>query len=59
MPDRDLHLQFEQWAKEYGPVYSLILGTKTMIVLSSDKAVVDLFDKRGAIYSSRAGQYRS
>ena len=56
MPARDIHLQFEKWAKEYGPIYSLILGTKTMIVLSSDQAVVDLLDKKGAIYSDRAGR---
>jgi hypothetical protein len=39
MPTRDAHLQFQAWAEEYGPVYSLILGTKTMIVLSSHEAV--------------------
>lgn len=39
------------------PVYSLILGTKVMIVLSSDKAVKDLLDKKSAIYSSRPDMY--
>ena len=58
MPTRDIHLQFQKWAREYGPIYSLILGTKTMIVLSSDQAVVDLLDKRGAIYSDRGGYYK-
>lgn len=57
MPKRDAHLQFEKWAQEYGPVYSLILGTKTMIVLSSDVAVKDLLDKRSAIYSARQDMY--
>ena len=51
------HLQFEKWAREYGPVYSLILGTKVVIVLSSDVAVKDLLDKRSAIYSSRPEVY--
>ncbi|KAK5017381.1 hypothetical protein LTR60_001962, partial [Cryomyces antarcticus] len=57
MPTRDAHLQFQKWAQEYGPVYSLMLGTKTLIVLSSDVAVKDLLDKRSGIYSSRQDMY--
>ncbi|WQF79469.1 Putative cytochrome P450 [Colletotrichum destructivum] len=57
IPQEKRHLQFEKWAREYGPVYSLMLGTKVMIVLSSDLAIKDLVDKRGAIYSSRPEMY--
>ncbi|KAK2057163.1 cytochrome P450 [Colletotrichum caudatum] len=57
MPLTKPHIQFKKWAKEYGPVYSLILGTKVMIILSSDRAVKDLLDKRSAIYSSRPDIY--
>jgi hypothetical protein len=57
MPTQDAHLQFEKWARQYGSVYSLILGTKTMIVLSSDKAVKDLLDKKSGIYSHRPDLY--
>ncbi|KAJ5634636.1 hypothetical protein N7528_002478 [Penicillium herquei] len=57
MPSRDAHLQFQKWADEYGPVYSLILGTKTLVVLSSDEAVKDLLDKRSNIYSHRQDMY--
>ena len=57
MPTKDAHLQFEKWAREYGPVYSLMLGTKTMIILSSDKAVKDLLDKKSGIYSHRQEMY--
>ncbi|KAI2465985.1 cytochrome P450 [Annulohypoxylon bovei var. microspora] len=57
MPIRKGHLQFQRWAEEYGPIYSLILGTKILIVLSSDQAVKDLLDKRGGIYSSRPERY--
>ena len=39
MPMKDPHLQFQAWAQEYGPIYSLILGTKVMIVLSSPEVV--------------------
>ncbi|KNG46886.1 cytochrome p450 [Stemphylium lycopersici] len=57
MPREKGHLQFQKWADEYGPVYSLILGTKVMIVLSSDRTVKDLLDKRSKIYSSRPDMY--
>lgn len=57
MPKRDVHLQLQQWAQEYGPVYSLMLGTKVLIVLSSDLAVKELLDKRSAIYSDRPDMY--
>lgn len=57
IPQEKRHLQFEKWAREYGPIYSLILGTKVMIVLNSDLAIKDLLDKRGAIYSSRPEAY--
>lgn len=57
MPKEKGHLQFKRWAEEYGPVYSLILGTQVMIVLSSDQAVKDLLDKRSNIYSSRPEMY--
>lgn len=57
MPTRDAHLQLQKWAQEYGPVYSLILGTKPLIVLSSDQAVKALLDKRSALYSHRQEMY--
>ncbi|EHY61259.1 hypothetical protein HRR80_009080 [Exophiala dermatitidis] len=57
MPSRDAHLQFEKWAREYGPVYSLMLGTKVLIVLSSDEAVKELLDRRSGIYSDRQDMY--
>jgi hypothetical protein len=59
MPTRNPHIQFQKWAEEYGPVYSLILGTKVMIVLSSDRAIKDLLDNKGGNYSSRPDMYMS
>lgn len=57
MPTKNAHLQFQKWAKEYGPVYSLMLGAKVAIVLSSDVVVKDLLDKRSSIYSGRPELY--
>ncbi|KAI0537942.1 cytochrome P450 [Xylaria digitata] len=59
MPKEKGHLQFEKWVNEYGPIYSLILGTQVMVVLSSDEIVKDLLDKRSGIYSSRPDMYLS
>lgn len=59
MPKEKAHLQFQKWAEEYGPVYSIMLGTKVMIVLNTDQAVKDLLDKRSGIYSSRPDMYIS
>ncbi|KAI0198225.1 putative cytochrome P450 [Astrocystis sublimbata] len=57
IPKHDLHLQFQKWAQEYRPVYSLMMGSKTMIVLSSDNAVRDIMDKRSSILSDRMDLY--
>lgn len=53
MPNNQPHHQFKKWADEYGPIYSLMLGSSVMIVLTSDQAIKDLLDKRSTIYSSR------
>ncbi|KAL4985308.1 cytochrome P450 [Aspergillus falconensis] len=42
---------------EYGPIYSLMLGTQCLVVLSSDEAVKELLDRRGGIYSHRQEMY--
>ncbi|OQO10321.1 hypothetical protein B0A48_04679 [Cryoendolithus antarcticus] len=57
MPTKDAHLQFQAWAQKYGDCYSLMLGTKTMIVLSSDEAVKELLDRRSGTYSDRPELY--
>lgn len=59
MPAKGGHVQFKKWAEEYGPIYSLILGTQVMIVLNTDTAIKDLLDKRSGIYSSRPDMYVS
>lgn len=57
MPTHNAHLQFEKWAREHGPIYSLMLGTKCLIVVSSDEAVKELLDRRSRIYSHRQDMY--
>jgi hypothetical protein len=38
-------------------VYSLILGTQVLIVLSDDVSIKELLDKRGGIHSDRLEMY--
>ena len=58
MPSTKPWHQLQRWAEEYGPIYSLMLGPSTvMIVLSSDEVVKELLDKRSGIYSSRPPLY--
>lgn len=57
IPTKNRHLLFTEWARQYGPIYSLMLGSKVMIVINSDVVVKDLIDKKGAIYSSRPEAY--
>lgn len=53
MPTHDLHLHLQKWAKQYGPIYSVILGTQPLIVLSSAETVKELMDRRSNIASSK------
>jgi len=57
IPSKNEYLQFTKWAKEYGPIYSIMIGSRPVIVISSVDIVRDLFDKRGAIYSDRPEAY--
>ncbi|KAJ3488109.1 hypothetical protein NLI96_g3080 [Meripilus lineatus] len=44
---------FHEWAKIYGDVMPLKVLGKSLVVLSSEAAAIDLLEKRGAKYSDR------
>ncbi|KAI5479627.1 cytochrome P450, family 2, subfamily U [Pseudohyphozyma bogoriensis] len=46
-------VKMEEWTREFGPIYTLKMGLKTVIVLGRAPAALELLDKRSAIYSSR------
>ena len=54
---RPEHQQLPLLINFTGDVYSLMLGTQTLVVLSSDQAVKELLDRRSGIYSDRLGMY--
>jgi cytochrome P450 len=57
LPARGLHKQFARWAEQYGPIFSLMLGTKLMVVLSSPEAVKEILDRQSAVTSARQDLY--
>ncbi|EED83485.1 predicted protein [Postia placenta Mad-698-R] len=55
LPVKDQHETFREWAHTYGEVVYAQIFRKPMILLNSLRAVQDLMEKKGAIYSDRAG----
>ncbi|KAI0088551.1 cytochrome P450 [Irpex rosettiformis] len=46
-------LQYTEWSKKYGPVFSLDLLGQHVVVLNTYKAATDLFDRHSSIYNDR------
>ncbi|KAH7072427.1 cytochrome P450, partial [Paraphoma chrysanthemicola] len=53
IPKTNVHLQYQKWAQQYGPIFSLKLGQSTTIVLADGEVIRDLVDQRGANYADR------
>ncbi|KAJ7146586.1 hypothetical protein C8R44DRAFT_563497, partial [Mycena epipterygia] len=53
MPSAQSALVFHKWAKKYGDVMHLQVLGRSLIVLDTYQAAVDLLDKRGLNYSDR------
>lgn len=50
---RETDFRFTKWAREYGSVFSLKVGSGTIIVLSDGDSVKQVLDKQSAVSSSR------
>ena len=46
-------LALDSWAKKYGPLFSIWMGTQLFIVVSDPHIARDLFVTHGAVFSSR------
>jgi hypothetical protein len=45
--------RFKTWADIYGPIFSLQIGPTSVVVLCDRRAINNLLDKKGSIYSDR------
>lgn len=52
-PSKNAYLQFSAWAKEYGGIFSLVMGPSLIIVVSDPRIGRDLVDKKGGSMSDR------
>ena len=59
IPTKGSYLTFTKWAKQYGGIFSLKLGSGTAVVLTDRRLVKQLIDKRSGIYSNRPHSYVS
>lgn len=57
IPKKGAHFQFTKWAKQYGGIYTLKLGTGTAAVLTDRRLIKQLVDKKSAMYSERPKSY--
>ncbi|KIV77051.1 hypothetical protein PV11_08887 [Exophiala sideris] len=46
-------VQFQEWSKTYGPIYTLWFGRRPTIIISDPTVAVELLEKRSNKYSSR------
>lgn len=47
IPETKDYLKYHEWAQEYGPIYSLRSGRRTMIVIANNEAAVEILEKEG------------
>ncbi|KAI0133712.1 cytochrome P450 [Xylariales sp. AK1849] len=46
-------IQFETWARKFGPIFTVWIGRRPMLVLSDPRIAQELLEKRSTKYSSR------
>lgn len=53
LPKSKPWIQFQEWSKIYGPIFTIWIGRKPTIVVSDPNIAVELMEKRSIKYSSR------
>ncbi|KAJ7845273.1 cytochrome P450 [Mycena olivaceomarginata] len=54
---QQMHLKFMEWSRKYGEVFSIKIGSTTMVVLSSPTAIQEIVDKNSWAANSRPVNY--
>ncbi|PYI35223.1 hypothetical protein BP00DRAFT_301137, partial [Aspergillus indologenus CBS 114.80] len=52
-PWRDSWRTLSTWHNQYGPIFTVWVGFHPVVIVGSVKCAKELFEQRGAIYSSR------
>jgi hypothetical protein len=53
LPKSKPWIQFQEWSKTYGPIFTIWIGRRPTVVISDPNIAVELMEKRSAKYSSR------
>lgn len=51
--DTSAYRKFEEWTKEYGPMFTVRQGFSTIIVIGRMQAAIDIMEKEGAALVDR------
>ncbi|KAJ7336385.1 cytochrome P450 [Mycena albidolilacea] len=52
-----MHLKFMEWSRTYGDIFSIKIGSSTMVVLSSPTAIKEVVDRNSWAANSRPPNY--
>jgi cytochrome P450 len=53
LPKSKPWIQFQEWSKTYGPIFTIWIGRKPTVIISDPNIAVELMEKRSTKYSSR------
>ncbi|PTD02528.1 Cytochrome P450 monooxygenase patH [Fusarium culmorum] len=57
MPTHHVYVKLAEWARKYGDMYSLKVGSTTTIILSSRRLVKEVLERKSAITAGRPSSY--
>jgi cytochrome P450 len=53
LPTKSPWIQFQEWSKIYGPIFTIWIGRKPTVIVSDPIVAAELMEKRSTKYSSR------
>lgn len=53
LPKSKPWIQFQEWSRKYGPIYTIWIGRRPTVIISDPVVATDLLESRSSKYSSR------